>query len=775
MKRTYSLLLLALTFTSCINLSVKETKYGSYLYDHKAMPMDTVNSMQHKWDNKPVQESLLLDGAESLDKWVLSYEEPENAGKISLSVEKAYEGSSSIKFECPTKQPRDLGPEGRYWGRQNLTRVFGNEDFSQYNRISVHVFPEFRGFQKLYLTIILQNGDNVPDRYGKEGWHTVMLKNNQWNKMVMEIPHLPHNEVRGITLSYGLQGNEPGAADTIIYYVDNLSLEKVKTDYFEGWGTDTEISFSHSGYNISDRKTAFTSVKSGDKFSIVNNSTGKTVLEKDVMKQESRVGSFTLFDFTELKIPGEYRIVYDNTESKPFSIAGDVWYPVLEKLTNQYYLQRCGFEQPGIHQVCHQDWYTVYMGDTIIMAGGWHDAGDLSQSYWQTASATAAFFRLARQYQKKNGRLSERLIEEGLWGLEWLHKNRFDGLRVIGWTTMDSYTDNVIGSFDDKHMQPGERISANDNYYSVIADVEAFMTLKEKDPQAAGTSLKYAQDYWDLLKAHQQSWNTEKLAIALLAGTKLYSIAENEELKNLLVDYADSLMSFQQKDPMNWNLKLNGFFYMGKEKDKFFGYNHSCNAASPVLGLVEMCRLFPRHEKYNDWYRSVELFSGYIKTIAQLTAPYFMIPANIYRLNGTEDDRQIINGIRLDDSHYLRMFPVWQAFRGNSSVILSQANGIASANRLLNDPELHEIALAQMEWMLGKNPFNQSLMYGEGYNFSPQYAVFTDDITGGLPVGILTRDDLDVPYWKMPVLHNYKELWGQPAFRMMELIYYLNE
>ncbi len=775
MKRTYSLLLLALTFTSCINLSVKETKYGSYLYDHKAMPMDTVNSMQHKWDNKPVQESLLLDGAESLDKWVLSYEEPENAGKISLSGEKAYEGSSSIKFECPTKQPRDLGPEGRYWGRQNLTRVFGNEDFSQYNRISVHVFPEFRGFQKLYLTIILQNGDNVPDRYGKEGWHTVMLKNNQWNKMVMEIPHLPHNEVRGITLSYGLQGNEPGAADTIIYYVDNLSLEKVKTDYFEGWGTDTEISFSHSGYNISDRKTAFTSVKSGDKFSIVNNSTGKTVLEKDVMKQESRVGSFTLFDFTELKIPGEYRIVYDNTESKPFSIAGDVWYPVLEKLTNQYYLQRCGFEQPGIHQVCHQDWYTVYMGDTIIMAGGWHDAGDLSQSYWQTASATAAFFRLARQYQKKNGRLSERLIEEGLWGLEWLHKNRFDGLRVIGWTTMDSYTDNVIGSFDDKHMQPGERISANDNYYSVIADVEAFMTLKEKDPQAAGTSLKYAQDYWDLLKAHQQSWNTEKLAIALLAGTKLYSIAENEELKNLLVDYADSLMSFQQKDPMNWNLKLNGFFYMGKEKDRFFGYNHSCNAASPVLGLVEMCRLFPRHEKYNDWYRSVELFSGYIKTIAQLTAPYFMIPANIYRLNGTEDDRQIINGIRLDDSHYLRMFPVWQAFRGNSSVILSQANGIASANRLLNDPELHEIALAQMEWMLGKNPFNQSLMYGEGYNFSPQYAVFTDDITGGLPVGILTRDDLDVPYWKMPVLHNYKELWGQPAFRMMELIYYLNE
>jgi hypothetical protein len=99
---------------------------------------------------------------------------------------------------------------------------------------------------------------------------------------------------------------------------------------------------------------------------------------------------------------------------------------------------------------------------------------------------------------------------------------------------------------------------------------------------------------------------------------------------------------------------------------------------------------------------------------------------------------------------------------------------MASANHLLNDPEMHAISLAQLEWMLGRNPFSQSLMYGEGYNFSPQYAAFTGDITGGLPVGILTRDDLDIPYWKTSVLHNYKELWGQPAFRILELLDYLN-
>jgi len=61
-------------------------------------------------------------------------------------------------------------------------------------------------------------------------------------------------------------------------------------------------------------------------------------------------------------------------------------------------------------------------------------------------------------------------------------------------------------------------------------------------------------------------------------------------------------------------------------------------------------------------------------------------------------------------------------------------------------------------------------MYGEGYDFSPQYAVFTGDVTGDLPVGILTKGDRDVPYWKASVLHNYKEIWVHPSYRWLELL-----
>ena len=312
--------IIILLVAGCKSKPVKVTEYGSYLYEHKAMPMDTASSLQYKWDHKKIMESVVIDGMESLKNWELTFGKKENVATISLSDEKVFEGKSSIKFVSPTKLPVSTGVNGRYWGRQNITRKFNNEDFSKYNRISVNVYPVFKGFRKLYLTMILNNDDNVPDKYGKEGWHTVMLKNNQWNKLVMEIPHLPHDKVTGITLSYGLQGNEPDAADTIVYYADNLVLESVDADYYEGWSTEKAISFSHSGYNSGDKKTAFTSLTGGEKFRVVDFATNITALEKNVIKQTGQIGAFSVFDFSEVKALGKYKIVYGNVESKPFQI-----------------------------------------------------------------------------------------------------------------------------------------------------------------------------------------------------------------------------------------------------------------------------------------------------------------------------------------------------------------------------------------------------------------------------------------------------------------------
>jgi len=377
----------------------------------------------------------------------------------------------------------------------------------------------------------------------------------------------------------------------------------------------------------------------------------------------------------------------------------------------------------------------------------------MSQSCASTAETAAILFRLSRKFRKTDKKFSERLLEEGLWGLKWLHKNRFDSLKILGWTVLDHYSDGKIGNFDDTPSQPKTVSGGIDNYYAIIANVEAALTFKDINPSLSEKSRQYAINDWKLVAEADHQWNTAELSMAIMAGSRLYDLTRYENIKNQCIGYADSLLAFQQTEPMKWTIPLNGFFYMNEERSTLFGYNHNVVVASPITGLVELCKLFPGHEKYSKWLRSVRLYANYLKTIARITAPYYMIPANIYK-TGTPDDPQVRKGLKMDNDHYLRMFPVWQANRGNTSVILSSGISLAASNQLLKDPELAVIAQSQMEWIVGKNPFCQSLMYGEGYDFTPQYAVFTGDVVGGVPVGIQTRADNEVPYWPPAVLHN---------------------
>ena len=90
-------------------------------------------------------------------------------------------------------------------------------------------------------------------------------------------------------------------------------------------------------------------------------------------------------DFSGFRKEGQYRIRYGDALSEPFSIGPDVWDEPLWNVLNFYFCQRCGYPVEGIHDVCHADSQASWDGRTIIVNGGWHDAGDLSQGFWRTA------------------------------------------------------------------------------------------------------------------------------------------------------------------------------------------------------------------------------------------------------------------------------------------------------------------------------------------------------------------------------------------------------
>ena len=77
---------------------------------------------------------------------------------------------------------------------------------------------------------------------------------------------------------------------------------------------------------------------------------------------------------------------------------------------------------------------------------------------------------------------------------------------------------------------------------------------------------------------------------------------------------------------------------------------------------------------------------------------------------------------------------------------------------------------SQLQWVVGRNPFAQSTMWGEGYEYQPQYSVSVGDIVGSLPVGMMTRDNADAPYWPATNTYVFKEVWVHPAARWLSIM-----
>jgi hypothetical protein len=119
---------------------------------------------------------------------------------------------------------------------------------------------------------------------------------------------------------------------------------------------------------------------------------------------------------------------------------------------------------------------------------------------------------------------------------------------------------------------------------------------------------------------------------------------------------------------------------------------------------------------------------------------------------------------------YLRALPVWFARRGNYGVLLSQAKALATAARLRGDSAGLDLAQRQAQWIVGRNPFVQSTMYGEGYDWEQQYSVSSGDFVGSLPVGMQSRGVTDLPYWPTQNTFVYKEVWVHSSGRWLWLM-----
>ena len=417
-----------------------------------------------------------------------------------------------------------------------------------------------------------------------------------------------------------------------------------------------------------------------------------------------------------------------------------------------------------------------------------------------TFSLLEAYNRL----KETNAPLTARLLEEAEWGVEFILKNRYgDGYRASSMGLL-IWQDGVLNTLDDIHSVRVQNL-AFDNFLYAGYEAYAAMTI-DRDPMLqehlrkvaeedfSFATEKFKKDGFDQFKQmYEHSYNTshsQYMATISWSASMLYKLTGKSCYAETAAEAIRYVLDCQRTEPLKDKGRTCGFFYRDKSRKSIVHYIHQSREQVYMQAMTLLCETQKEHPDYQKWSNSIKLYGNYLKGLMKYTQPYGMVPSGVYHAEEYKDSagvyslhlfppanaqelytEQITRGVKLDKEHYLKRFPVWfSIFNGNTAIHLSTGKSAAICGNFLKDEELLNIGREQLYWTVGKNPFGQSLIYGEGYNYPQMNTFSSGEMTGEMPVGIRTLGNDDIPYWPQTNNACYKEVWVTSAGKWLSLI-----
>jgi len=413
-------------------------------------------------------------------------------------------------------------------------------------------------------------------------------------------------------------------------------------------------------------------------------------------------------DFSEFDRPGRYRvrIALDGmTEmSWPFEIGeGLLWEKTSRPAYRFFYYQRCGMEIPGYHKACHVDDARSEDGKRQFdLWGGWHDAGDYNKyqnaPYVLRLAAAHGVRQSAFDRQDEDGNGISDFLDEIVWGGEHVRRMMApDGSAYGGITSGYGFWGPPEIETDNKPGTGDER------------PVTGAETGNDSSEHLAAMAkiARYARDQAPWVEAADRG-----LQWALASGKRgpwVFGAA------------LDLLVATQDEK------------YKALAKDLFPGF-------SPET--VESIRLYDAlfHEDHTEQLR--EMLVKQADEMVDLAAN----PFGVYTFGPKEKPNFFGTPAGQGGWHV-----------GTSSHLLNAAATVALAHRYAPDPRYLAFVYDQINWTLGNNPYDISLMEGAGSAFPPTYhqrltfgGVPRGAIPGSVVNGITWRDVYDDrPYFDM--------------------------
>ena len=776
---------------------------------HSPLSPDDSNSYEAHGLRKKVLDKYLLTGTRDIFRWSHS-----GYGKISFSKEMSVAGKGSIKMEFPVftgerARGSSSDPDYATYGVCSATFNINSQNWEKYNRIAFHIYPDCEGARVVNIDFMVENRSSATKAgYNRQsGNHLVNMKNRQWNTCFLDIDEYQRDSISQIGFSVSLKGKDITTGDSVIYYIDNIEVQQIDApEIVSGWMPgENSVVYSTSGYMPEGQKTAIVNMsqsKHKNSFQLINSLNNQPVYKGKISRSKTTTGEYDIIDFSEFKTPGTYRLKVGEAITPVFRIDKNIWESSLWKTMNFVFCQRCGYSVPGKHGTCHVDLFSEHNGKRISYAGGWHDAGDLSQQTLQTGDVAYNFLEAFNRLKDKNQVLANRMLEEAGWGLDFILKNRYgDGYRASSMGLL-IWQDGIVNSFDDISTVRVQNL-AFDNFLYAAYEAYAAMTIPN-DPAMREYLERVAKEdfgfainrdaetgFGEFLTIYEHSCNTSQsqyMATASWAASMLYKLTGDPYYAEKAVSFIIYTLDCQQTNPIG-KAGIKGFFYRDKSKKVIVHYNHQSREQIYMQAMALLCETQSQHADYPRWEKSILLYGGYLKSIMPFTAPYGMLAGGVYHIDENKDDEsfdhlhlfqpsdakemyteQLKNGVQLDNEHYLKRFPVWfSIFNGNTAVHLSMGKAAVICGKFLNDNELLQIGLEQLYWVVGKNPFGQSLIYGEGQNYPQMDNFSSGEAVGEMPVGIRTLGNEDIPYWPQTNTSCYKEVWVTSAGKWISL------
>lgn len=763
-----------------------------------AMEAEEEKGQYALWKKKEVLASrqlLALDTLEGLTH--------EGMGTMDISRKYLYRN-------CPTlhlggsHNDKNGGFKGGSWstGANIVHMDMKKEDFSAYTRVSMWCYADVATRPNTWLYFVLCNGEDQAEGIGGLDSRTGFnVPSRQWYQLIWEFHSHQRDAVREFVLVHDPQGTLPEDDDRYDIYFSDLCVEQVEPDYVDGWELGDRIAYCQIGYLPDAPKKAVMQNAKECRFTVKNAKSGRIAFTGEAETVQTDLGTYQVLDFSSLQSSGEYILYADGRSTHPFPIGNHVLASPIWKNLNFFYQERCGCEVPGLHGPCGRTDFIKHPDGirSLNAAGGWHDAGDLCQELCTTADAITVMLDLAEHLEEKDSALKDRVLAEAKYGLDWILKTRFgDGYYAFGSGHM-RWDGNVVSEEEEDPFGGFLRKAVNEsfgNWFRAGVEAQGAIAFREGNGRYARLCEKAAQEdfafalemegeaEYELRRGNTATHELQTLSHKGFAAIMLYRATGKEEYLEIAAQTARLVLNCQQQELPDWDIPLGGFFWCEQEHVHIAAYEHQSAEQEPIVFLVRLLEEAPAHPDAELWEQGCRYYAEYIKNTADMVQPFGLLPSAIYsihmeppvntmRFEGEAHVRKlyhdsIVSGIRLSEEYYMRRMPVSsELLRGFFAPVFAKATAVGELSRLFHDKQLRDIALEQVAWMLGKNPFARSDMYGEGYGFQPLYTPYSPDMVGAIPVGIQSKGAKDAPYLPADNRPTFNEVWIHSSSRFL--------